>query len=152
MNGVLFYDENKSLLFDISDYQFACSKETDYYDINWLTVSIKYSDDTMSESFEDSCILTYELDELIKEIDDIIEGKESGMISGFMEPYLKFSVTRVDDIYSVQIRFVYDTTESWSEVYITQGMNKDEFLKMRDGLDNLRKNFPVREVGQTEFK
>lgn len=152
MNGVLFSDENKSLLFNISDYQFACSKEADYYDINWLTVSIKYSDDTMSESFEDSCILTYELDELIKEIDDIIEGKESGMISGFMEPYLKFSVTRVDDIYSVQIRFVYDTTESWSEVYITQGMNKDEFLKMRDGLDSLRKIFPVRQVGQTQFK
>ena len=146
MNGILFSDGNKNILFDITDYEFIYCKKMDYYDANWLTVNIRCTDNCTDKSYKDNCILTYELDNLVKQIDNIIDGKESGLITEFMEPYLKFSITKTKDIYAVQIRFVCDTTEEWKEVYVSQGMNVKELVEMRNGLDKLRKKFPVRQV------
>lgn len=145
MNGILLSDDNKNILFDIIDYEFSYFKKMDYYDANWLTVNIRYTDNYTDKSYTDNCILTYELDDLVKQIDNIIDGKESGLITEFMEPYLKFSVTKTKDIYAVQIRFVCETVEEWKEVYVSQGMNVNELVEMRNGLDNLRKKFPERQ-------
>ena len=145
MNGILFSDSNKNILFDIIDYEFNYFKKMDYYDANWLTVNIRYTDSNTDKSFTDNCILTYELENLVQQIDDIISGEESGLITEFMEPYLKFSVTKTKDIYAVQIRFVCDIAEEWKEVYVSQGMNINELTELRNGLDNLRKKFPERQ-------
>lgn len=145
MNGILFSDGNKNIFFDIIGYEFNYVKKMDYYDANWLTVNIRYTDSNTDKSFTDNCILTYELANLVQQIEDIISGKESGLITEFMEPYLKFSVTKVKDIYAVQIRFVCDIAEEWKEVYVSQGFNINELSELRNGLDNLRKKFPERQ-------
>lgn len=146
--GELFTDNKKSILFDIDKYQYHIPHPTDqeYSDANWLTVNINYTEMGLNKNFVDSCILTFELEELVQQIDDIIDGKETGMISDFLEPFLRFAVIKLENIYAVQIRFVYDTTDDWKEIYISQGMNENEFLRMRDGLDMLRKKFPIRRI------
>lgn len=127
-------------------YEFPMQKGMDEFDANWLTVKIDYSEDGHSASYTDNCLLADELEDLTEGIRDIISGKESRMILEFMEPYLKFSLTKVKDIYAVQIRFIYDTSEDWKEIYITQSMDKYELCKMRDIFQSLCDRFPVRKV------
>jgi hypothetical protein len=63
-----------------------------------------------------------------------------------MEPYLKFAITRASDIFTVQIRFVYDTSDGWKDVYIAQGMSREELKNLNAGLKSLSVQFPFRDM------
>ena len=62
-------DTNTSIQFDVLGYQFPhCekSKPNDYnYDANWLTVKLIHTTSEGSSEYTDSCLLTYELNEVI---------------------------------------------------------------------------------------
>lgn len=142
--NITFTEKDKKLEFSIIGYEFPLQKGMDEFDANWLTVKIDYSEGDSSASYTDNCLLADELENMTEGIENIISGKETGIITDFTEPYLKFSLTKIDYTYAVQIRFVYDT--SWKEIYISQGMNKDELCKMRDSLRTLCNSFPYRKV------
>jgi hypothetical protein len=144
--AVVFSENNKCLNLSILDYQFPVKKGMDNFDANWLTVKIEYTLNEESQTWTDNCLLSDELESLTEDIDAIIEDKETGMITEFMEPYLKFAITRVGDIFAVQIRFVYDTSDGWKEVYISQGMSRDELKKLNVGLRSLSEQFPFRNI------
>lgn len=144
--NIIFTEKDKKLEFSIIDYEFPLQKDMDNFDANWLTVKIDYSEGDSSASYTDNCILADELEAMTDGIENIVSGKETGIITDFMEPYLKFSLTKVGYIYAVQIRFVYDTTGSWKEIYISQGMDKNELCKMRDSFRTLCHSFPYRKV------
>lgn len=144
MNGIVFSEGKKKIIFDVIGYQFSYSKD-DEYDANWLTIQIDYSFGNHSQKYQDSCILTWELKEFSDAIDSIARGEETGYISEFMEPYLKIAVTRVDEIYAVQIRFVYDAlSDPWKEIYISQGFDDDRFNEFNEALKQLNVKFPIR--------
>lgn len=144
--GIVFFENKKRLEISILGYEFELSKGIDVYDANWLTVKFDYMSNEQVCSFTDNCLLANELEYLAISIKDIINGKETGIISDFIEPYLKFALTKVGDMYAVQIRFTYDTTGNWKEIYISQGMNREEICKMSDELQKLSNHFPFRKV------
>lgn len=143
--AVIFREENKKLEFDIAGYAYPLQNNSDCFDANWLTVKIKYEDDDISEQYTDNCLLTNELETLLAEIKNILDGKESGTISDFMEPYLKFSLARVGTLYVLQIRFVY-SAEDWKEVYVTQALAETEMCAVYEELNLLIKRFPYRKT------
>lgn len=143
--SVIFKEGNKRIEFSIIDYEFSMQKGMDLFDANWLTVRIDYKDDNNSAVYTDNCLLADELESMISGIADVIDGKETGIITDFMEPYLKFSLTKAEDSYAVQLRFVYDT-EDWKEIYITQCMSVDELRNLKEELNVLSDEFPYREV------
>ena len=146
--AVAFSENNKRLVLDILGYQFPnINKSDDDYDSNWLTVSMAYSDEQLSFQQTDHCLLSFELRELIGAIDGILSGAETGYISDFLEPYLAFAATRTNDMYAVLIIFIYDVS-AWNDVYICQGMTRQELNDLNLQLKFLYEKYPYRSTGK----
>lgn len=143
--SIIFRELGKQLALSIDGYEFDHSDiNNNYYDANWLRVRVDYSENRISHTYKDSCLLASELRELTKDIDNIINGSETGLITDFLEPYLKFAVTAVRSIYAVQVRFVYDTSQGWKDIYISQAMTLEELRETNDHLKQLSAKYPVR--------
>ncbi len=144
--AITFQENSKRLVFDILGYQFPnIAKGDDDYDANWLTVSIEYSDGQLSFQKTDYCLLSFELEELIGKMDGIISGAETGLMTDFLEPYLALAVTKAENTYAVQIRYVYDTTDGiWKDVYICQSMSLQELIDLRNHFKTLYEKYPQR--------
>ena len=142
--SITLIENNKRLELDVLGYEFP-DAEDDYFDANWLNVGIRYEDGSLSFRQVDSCLLAFELAELTETLDAILEGRESGTITDFMEPYLTFAVTRMGEGYDVQARFVYDTGSPWKEVCVRQEMDRRELKEMNDGLKEMYARFPRRD-------
>lgn len=142
--SVMFTEGNKKIGFSIVGYEFAAKKGMDEYDSNWLTVSIAYFDGAEHHSYTDNCLLADELESVVRKMKDILSGKETGMIADFTELYLELAVTKVDDIYAVQIRFVYDTSDDWKEIYVSQGVTEEMYQEVCCKMENMSKQFPTR--------
>ena len=144
--SVIFIENNKRLELDILGYEFPDGRG-DMYDVNWLEVGVTYDDDGgLSFRQKDSCLLADELEELTEALDGIVEGRETGTIRTFMEPYLSFAVTRVGEVYAVQVRFVYDTSDGWKTVGVCQGMDRRALAELNACLKAMSARFPRREA------
>ena len=142
--SVTLTENDKRLELDVLGYEFP-DAEGDYFDANWLNVGIAYDDGNLSFHQIDSCLLAFELEELTETLDAILEGRETGTATDFMEPYLTLSVTRKGEGFDVQIRFVYDTGSPWKEVCVCLEMDSRELRKMNDSLKEMYARFPRRE-------
>ena len=142
--SVTLTENDKRLELDILGYEFP-DAEGDYFDANWLNVGIRYEDGGLSFRQIDSCLLAFELEELTETLDAILDGRETGTATDFMEPYLTLSVTRMGESYDVQARFVYDTGSPWKEVCVCQEMDRRELKEMNDGLKGMYARFPRRD-------
>ncbi len=143
--SITFTENGKRLELSILGYEFPDGKG-DMYDVNWLEVGVAYDDGSLSFRQKDSCLLAGELAELTEALDGIVEGRETGTIQTFMEPYLTFAVTRVGEVYAVQVRFVYDTSEGWKAVGVCQGMDRRALAEMNAELKSMYARFPRREA------
>lgn len=120
MGGIIFQEKNKKLELDITGYQYENCRGLDEYDSNWVMVRVNYSDPDLFFDFADPCLLNFELKEFVDEIQEL-ELTETGLIKNFIEPYLSMIITKIDDDFAFQIRFVYEMTEEgWKEAYICQ--------------------------------
>ena len=144
--SVTLTENNKCLELDVLGYEFP-DAEGDYFDANWLNVGVHYDDGSLSFRQVDSCLLAFELEELTETLDAILEGRETGTMTDFTEPYLTLSVTRTGDTYAVQLRFVYDTGSPWKEVSVRQAMDPRELVEMNAGLKAMYARFPRRDAG-----
>ena len=142
--SVTLTENDKRLELDVLGYEFP-DAEGDYFDANWLNVGIRYDDGSLSFRQIDSCLLAFELAELTETLNAILEGREAGTASDFMEPYLTFAVTRAAEIYAVEVRFVYDTGSPWKEVSVCQEMDRRELAELNDGLKKMYARFPRRD-------
>lgn len=145
--SVAFTENNKRLELDVLGYEFP-DGEGDDLGANWLNVGVVYDDGSLSFRQTDSCLLATELAELTEALDAILEGRETGMIQTFLEPYLSFAVTGIGELYAVQVRFVYDTDGPWKDVGICQGMDRRELAELNEGLKALYRRFPRRDAGE----
>ena len=143
--SVTFTEHNKRLELDILGYEFPEGRG-DEYGVNWLEVGVVYDDGSLSFRQKDSCLLADELEELTQALDGIVEGRETGTIQTFMEPYLSFAVTRVGEVYAVQVRFVYDTDGPWKTVGVCQGMDRRALGVLNEELKAMSARFPRREA------
>lgn len=142
--SIVFTENDKRLELSILGYEFP-DAEDDYFDANWLNVGIHYDDGSLSFRQVDSCLLSFELAELTASLDAILEGRESGTITDFTEPYLTLAVTRAGELFAVQVRFVYDTDGPWKEVCVCRGLDRRELKEMNDALKEMYARFPRRE-------
>ena len=142
--SITLIENNKSLELEVLGYEFP-DAEDDYFDANWLNVGIRYDDGILSFRQVDSCLLAFELKELALALDAILEGRESGTITDFTEPYLALSVTRAGETYAVQVRFVYDTANPLKEVCVCEGMDRRGLTELNNGLKKMYARFPRRD-------
>ncbi len=143
--SITLTENNKRLELDVLGYEFP-DAEGDWFDANWLNVGVVYDDGSLSFRQIDSCLLAFELEELTETLDAILEGREAGTATDFMEPYLTFAVTRTGERFDVQLRFVYDTGSPWKEVCVCQKMDRRALAELNDGLKEMSARFPRREA------
>jgi hypothetical protein len=142
--AVIITEGDKRLEFSIISYEFPF-RRNDEYDDNWLVIKIDYYEDGKLKTYTDPSILTFELEILIKDINGIMSGRKTSLITDFLENYLEFSVTKKGDIYAVQIKFIYDTmSEEWKEICVSQDMSLGELRLMNEGLKYYLYKFPYR--------
>ena len=143
--SVTFTENNKRLELDVLGYEFP-DAEGDWFDANWLNVGVAYDDGSLSFRQVDSCLLTFELAELTGTLDAILEGRESGTITDFTEPYLALAVTRTAETYALQLRFVYDTEGKWKTVCVCQALDRRALAELNAELKAMYARFPKRET------
>lgn len=142
-------DRNKTIEFGILGYQFpdaGCSKPNDPdYDANWLTVQVNYSEDGTTATFQDSCVLTWELKEFAEALAEIIADRETGYISDFMEPYLKFAVAKAGDKFTFTIDFVCDVSDGeWKKICATQFIDRGQLKAIQDEVKQYLTAYPAK--------
>lgn len=142
-------DRNKTIEFGILGYQFpnaGRSKPNDPdYDANWLTVQVNYTEDGTTAHFQDSCVLTWELQEMAEALTDILADRETAYISDFMEPYLKFAVAKAGDKFTFTIDFVCDVSEGeWKKINTTQLMDREQLSTICDEIKHYLTTYPAK--------
>ncbi len=148
--GIIFTESGKCMDFSVIKYEFdytpnELSDKGKSFDANWLTVKVVYSESGNTYTYKDNCLLACELLSLTEDIDDIISGKETGLITDFIEPNLKFAFTMAGEICAVQIRFIYDMSDGeWKEIYISQSMTINELHEMNEKMKEFSRLFPER--------
>ncbi len=115
-------------------------------DAEWLTVRITYTDETGTYEYEDECLQTYELEELIGEIAAVTDGGEPLYISDFTEPYLTVAAARADDKILLGIEFVYDTDGGiWKRRKIAEAIPSEAARRILEELRSAYSRFPPRD-------
>lgn len=142
-------DENKTIEFYILGYQFPNAKyskpNNPDYDDNWLTVKVEYTENGKAETYRDSCVLTWELKEIMDAISDVLVSSKSAYISDFMESYLKFAVAKARDKFSFTIDFVCDVSEGkWNKINATQPIDHNQLSAIRDEVKQYLTTYPIK--------
>lgn len=145
---MLISAENKSINFNIIGYEFPDRKPTKKefdYEANWLNLEVVYCDKNENKTYTDSCLLTYELSDLINAFQEIINGDEDSYVSNFLEPYLSICVSKIDEFIIFVFSFVCDTVDrKWSKRKITAKWTLAEAKEKLNELKNMELKFPKR--------
>ena len=145
---MIIRSKDTSLSFEIDDYQYPehKSQEKGYdYDANWLEVAIQYSNQNEVKEYKDTCLLTYELEELIDGLSEVIADKESLYISDFMEPYLKFAIASTDGKILLGMELVYEANKtSWRSHKVSEVITKESAEEIAEELRSMLARFPQR--------
>ena len=145
---MLILEGNRGINFNIIGYEFPYmkpSKKGFDYDANWLHIGVAYCDENTNKTYTDTCLLTYELSELVNALQQIINGSENSYISDFMEPYLSVCITKVDEFITFALSFVISTIdEDWPTVEVTAKWTIEEAKDKLKELKDMELKFPER--------
>ena len=97
------------------------------------------------KEYKDTCLLTYELEELIDGLSEVIADKESLYISDFMEPYLKFAIASTDGKILLGMEFVYEANKTvWKSHKMSEVITKESAEEIAEELRSMLARFPQR--------
>ncbi|MGH1429388.1 MAG: WapI family immunity protein [Arenicella sp.] len=138
-----FFELNKRFELSVLGYQFENAEE--YYDSNWLTISIKASDGNYDWEVHDSCLLTFEL----KEFRDWLDANKVGRFD-FIENEISFSVDSSDELLNVILDFNFHpkgekySYEKDSEYILSFSFSKKQRADFIKFFDKILSSYPIR--------
>ncbi len=144
---MLFKSEDASLKLEIPRYEFpADAGEPGSDDRNWLVLRGTYQDEDLLIKDSNSCLLTYELREMMAGLKVLNAGIRDSYESSFVEPYFALAADREgEDCFRVYVAFsLPNTMEDIDSAEITCVMNKEEMKALIAELDQLCQKFPDR--------
>ena len=144
---MLFKNEEVSLKLDITSYELPADRgEPDSDDRNWLVLRATWiNEDGLLIKDSNSCLLTYELQEMTAGLKVVKAGLKQRYESEFTEPYFMLSADAVEDGYRFFVSFTLPNTmedEDVAELYAH--MTAEEMTALIEELDRLVKKFPDR--------
>ena len=146
---MIIQSRNKSLAFMIDNYQYETkgSESSSFdYDANWLIAKITYTDENgVRKEYRDPCIMTDELTELADGLSKVVFGRENQYVSDFIEPYLKFTITKSDDNILFGIEYAYETTRSaWKSWELSEIITHERARQILEEIKAMSARFPIR--------
>ena len=144
---MLFKNEEASLKLDIVSYELpANGGDPTSDDRNWLVLRATWiNEDGLLIKDSNSCLLTYELQEMTAGLKVVKAGLKPRYESEFTEPYFMLSAETEGDHYHFFVSFTLPNTmedEDVAELYAD--MNETEMKALIDELDQLCRKFPDR--------
>ena len=144
---MLFQNEEASLKLDIVNYELpADGGAPDSDDRNWLVMRCTWvNDEGRILKDSNSCLLTYELQEMTAGLKVVKAGLKQRYESEFLEPYFMLSAEAVEDGFRFFVSFTLPNTmedEDVAELYAD--MTSEEMAILIEELDRLVKKFPDR--------
>ena len=144
---MLFKNEEASLKLDIINYEFPPDGgEPASDDRNWLVLRATWiNEDGLIIKDSNSCLLTYELQEMTAGLKVVKAGLKQRYESEFLEPYFMLSAEAVEDGFRFFVSFTLpNTMEDEDVAELECDMTAAEMTALIDELDALCKKFPDR--------
>ena len=144
---MLFQGENNSLKLDVFNYELpADGGDPTSDDRNWLILRATYVDadgDITKDS--NSCLLTYELQEMTAGLKVLDAGIRDRYESSFTEPYFTLTAQAEGEGFLVEVSFYLPNTMDGDDTAeVTAHFSKADMRALLDELDKLCKKFPDR--------
>lgn len=144
---MLFQGENNSLKLDVFNYELpADGGDPTSDDRNWLILRATYVDedgDITKDS--NSCLLTYELQEMTAGLKVLDAGIRDRYESSFTEPYFTLTAQAEGEGFLVEVSFYLPNTMDGDDTAeVTAHFSKADMRTLLDELDKLCKKFPDR--------
>lgn len=144
---MLFQGENNSLKLDVFNYELpADGGDPTSDDRNWLILRATYVDedgDITKDS--NSCLLTYELQEMTAGLKVLDAGIRDRYESSFTEPYFTLTAQAEGESFLVEVSFYLPNTMDGDDTAeVTAHFSKADMRALLDELDKLCKKFPDR--------
>lgn len=140
-----FRNEQESLEWKILNYQYPDAQGSvpgDYsYDANWLTLQVSHEREGYGPAvFRESFLLTFELEEIIRELEKILEGDAYAYKGQFIEPVLEIEAERHRDNVLVSFDLVFDNYE----MMVANTVDDEGLRKLIRELKDLYEAYPER--------
>lgn len=144
---MLFQGENNSLKLDVFNYELpADGGDPTSDDRNWLILRATYVDedgDITKDS--NSCLLTYELQEMTAGLKVLDAGIRDRYESSFTEPYFTLTAQAEGEGFLMEVSFYLPNTMDGDDTAeVTAHFSKADMRSLLDELDKLCKKFPDR--------
>lgn len=144
---MLFQGENNSLKLDVFNYELpADGGDPTSDDRNWLILRATYVDedgDITKDS--NSCLLTYELQEMTTGLKVLDAGIRDRYESSFTEPYFTLTAQAEGEGFLMEVSFYLPNTMDGDDTAeVTAHFSKADMRALLDELDKLCKKFPDR--------
>lgn len=144
---MLFQGENNSLKLDVFNYELpADGGDPTSDDRNWLILRATYVDedgDITKDS--NSCLLTYEMQEMTAGLKVLDAGIRDRYESSFTEPYFTLTAQAEGEGFLMEVSFYLPNTMDGDDTAeVTAHFSKADMRTLLDELDKLCKKFPDR--------
>lgn len=141
----LIDNDQEYLDFTIEGYEFENYEpyEEEYdYDAQWLITKFVYHNKNTIKEIKGSYLMTFELYDLINELNRLYNNKTNKIDTFFTEKYIKIECTKKDSITKLSIKIKdYLTNEKYK---ITKYIKDDELDKIITSLEELYLKYPER--------
>ena len=142
-----FENDDTSLKLEISTYEFpADGGDPTSDDRNWLVLRATYKDeDGKIIKDSNSCLLTYELQEMTAGLKVLDAGIRDRYESSFTEPYFTLTAQAEGEGFLMEVSFYLPNTMDGDDTAeVTAHFSKADMRALLDELDKLCKKFPDR--------
>ncbi len=140
-----FQNDQESMEWKILKYQYPEAKGSvpgEYsYEANWLTFQVAHEREGYGPAvFRESFLLTFELEEIIRELQSIADGKSFRYKGEFIEPVLEIEANRLRDQVMVSFDLVFDNYE----MMVADVLDDEGLLRLIRELRELYESYPER--------
>ena len=151
--------EDRAIQVNVTGYQFPYDPLRTFYDNNWLMVHIRLTEGDEIYDFDDPCMTSHELADLVRGLDNVARGLTVESEAQFIEPYLRLHTHRCvggvlvnlgialtaeeDDPDFVELQERLEEND-WERFWVSAILDEADFRLMIQRFREMSKRFPAR--------
>ena len=151
--------EERAIQVNVTGYQFPYDPLRTFYDNNWLMVRIRLTEGELVYDFDDPCMTSHELADLVRGLDNVARGLTAESEAQFIEPYLRLHTHRCvggvlvnlgialtaeeDDPDFVELQERLEEND-WERFWVSAILDDEDFKLMIQRFREMSQRFPAR--------
>ena len=151
--------EDRAIQVNVTGYQFPYDPLRTIYDNNWLMVHIRLTEGILTYSFDDPCMTSHELADLVRGLENVAKGLTVESEAQFIERYMRLHTHRClggvlvnlgialtaeeDDPDFVELQERLEEND-WERFWVSAILTEEDFLLMIHRFREMAARFPVR--------